>query len=210
MNRAWISNGLAAWRADTIGGWRLRGDHDLDPRSAPARDHEPSPARAHPAAVLIPVIDRSPQMTVLLTRRADHLSVHAGQISFPGGRMADGDSGAEETALRETEEEVGIAPHFVDVIGRLDRYLTRTGFDITPVVGLIETRFRLRLAPAEVSGVFEVPLPFLIDKTNYRRHERDFGRRRRTYYAITYEDQYIWGATAGMLMNLADVLGARM
>lgn len=159
-----------------------------------------------PAAVLVPLIDRTDGMTVLLTQRTEHVGDHAGQISFPGGHMEPGDDTPEETALRETEEEVGLDRRHVEIVGRLDRYVTRTGFSITPVVALVTPPFETNPDPEEVEEVFEVPLSFLLDPANHQRHSREFEGRTREFHAMPFGDYYIWGATAGMLINLYEVL----
>ena len=178
----------------------LRGDHDLNPGMTP-----PS-LELQPAAVLVPLIDRAEGMTVLLTRRTAHLSAHAGQIAFPGGRVEPGDRDASATALRETEEEVGLPRDHVTLIGRLDTYVTGTGYEITPVVGLVRVPFPLTIDPVEVAEAFEVPLDFVLDPANHRRTERVFGERVRVFFVLPFADRQIWGATAGMLVNLAEVL----
>ena len=177
-----------------------RGDHDLNPGMTP-----PSTA-LRPAAVLVPLIDRTGGMSVLLTQRTPHLSAHAGQISFPGGHVEESDADATEAALRETEEEVGLTRDHVTVIGRLDTYVTGTGFEITPVVGIVKVPFPLAIDPFEVSEVFEVPLSYVVDPQNHRRTTRDFEHRTRVFFVLPYEGRNIWGATAGMLVNLAEVL----
>jgi 8-oxo-dGTP pyrophosphatase MutT (NUDIX family) len=177
-----------------------RGDHDLNPGMTP-----PSTA-LRPAAVLVPLIDRAEGMSVLLTQRTPHLSAHAGQISFPGGRIEESDADAIEAALRETEEEVGLTRDHVTVIGRLDTYVTGTGFEITPVVGIVKVPFPLAIDPFEVAEVFEVPLSFVVDPTNHRRTTREFEARTRIFFVLPYDNRNIWGATAGMLVNLAEVL----
>jgi len=177
-----------------------RGDHDLNPGMTP-----PS-AALRPAAVLVPLIDRAEGMSVLLTQRTAHLSAHAGQIAFPGGRVEPGDSDAVAAALRETEEEIGLLRERVTLVGRLDTYVTGTGFEITPVVGLVSTPFSLSVDPFEVADVFEVPLSFVLDPNNHRRTERIFEERRRVFFVLPYQGRNIWGATAGMLVNLAEVL----
>jgi 8-oxo-dGTP pyrophosphatase MutT (NUDIX family) len=184
----------AALRAAT------RGDHDLNPGMMP-----PS-AALRPAAVLVPLIEHSGGMTVLLTQRTPHLSAHAGQISFPGGRIEEHDADPMAAALRETEEEVGLRREHVRVIGRLDTYITGTGFEITPVVGLVRVPFSLTIDPFEVAEAFEVPLSFVLDRGNFRRTTRDLEQRTRVFFVLPYEGRNIWGATAGMLVNLAEVL----
>jgi 8-oxo-dGTP pyrophosphatase MutT (NUDIX family) len=161
------------------------------------------------AAVLLPVILRAPSQgdsTLLFTRRTDHLARHSGQISFPGGRSEEADPSPAETALRETFEETGIAPGFVTVAGYLDRYLTGTGFDIQPVVGLLRQGFTLSPDPREVAEIFEVPLAFLCDPANRRRENREIAGQQRNFYAFTYQDREIWGATAAIAVNLAERL----
>ncbi|MBC8157907.1 MAG: CoA pyrophosphatase [Alphaproteobacteria bacterium] len=155
-----------------------------------------------PAAVLIPVVDRDGDLSVIFTRRTDHLPDHAGQISFPGGSIEADDQSPEDAALRETEEEIGLDRSHIEVLGRLDRYDVRTGFSVTPVVGLVESPFELVPDAHEVAETFEVPLAFLLNPENHQRHERKVDGRDRHFYAVPYGNHFIWGATAGMLMNL--------
>jgi 8-oxo-dGTP pyrophosphatase MutT (NUDIX family) len=155
-----------------------------------------------PAAVLVPVVRRERELTVLFTRRTAHLHDHAGQISFPGGRTEPGDAGAAETAMRETREEIGLTAERVEVLGELPQYVTVTGYRVTPVVGLVTPPLDLRPDDFEVAEVFEAPLEFLLDPANHQRNHVLFDGRERYYYAIPFEKHYIWGATAGMLMNL--------
>jgi 8-oxo-dGTP pyrophosphatase MutT (NUDIX family) len=178
----------------------LRGDHDLNPGMTP-----PSTALT-PAAVLVPLVDHPQGMSVLLTQRTAHLSAHAGQISFPGGRMEETDPDAVAAALRETEEEVGLPRDRVEVIGRLDTYVTGTGFEITPIVGIVAPPMPISIDPFEVAEAFEVPLAFILDRRNHQRIERDMGAHSRSYYVLPYDGRNIWGATAGILVNLAEVL----
>ena len=159
------------------------------------------------AAVLLPIVAR-PQPSLMFTRRTETLARHSGQISFPGGRSEAGDLSPVATALRETFEETGIAPSFVTVAGYLDRYLTGTGFDIQPVVGLLGDGFALTADPREVAEIFEVPLAFLCDPANRRRESREIAGRQRHFYAFTYGDHEIWGATAAIVVNLAERLRA--
>lgn len=159
-----------------------------------------------PAAVLVPLVDRSDGLTVLLTQRTDHLHHHPGQISFPGGRVEDDDRDCVACALRETTEEIGLAADAVGVLGRLDEYVTGTGFVITPVVGLVRPPFDLAADPFEVADVFEVPLSFLLDPANHQLHRRHLGGRARPFWQMVWRDRVIWGATAGILVNLAEVL----
>ena len=155
-----------------------------------------------PAAVLVPLVNQPQGITVLLTQRTGHLHDHAGQISFPGGRAEPGDAGAAETAMRETREEIGLAAERVEVLGELPEYVTVTGYRVTPVVGLVSPPLDLKPDEFEVAEVFEAPLAFLLDTANHQRNHVLFDGRERYYYAIPYQGYYIWGATAGMLMNL--------
>ena len=154
------------------------------------------------AAVLLPIVARR-EPSLLFTRRTEGLARHSGQISFPGGRSEDDDLSPVETALRETLEETGIEACFITVAGYLDRYLIGTGFDIQPVVGVLAEGFALKPDPREVASVFEVPLAFLLDPANRRRETRVIGGRERRFYAITYQEHEIWGATAAIIVDLA-------
>ena len=156
-----------------------------------------------PASVLVPIVARQPELTVIFTQRAAHLRDHSGQVSFPGGRVAAGDPSAEATALRETREEIGLDSARVEVIGRMGEYHTRTGYRITPVVGIVTPPFDLRADANEVDEIFEVPLDFLLDPANHLRHSREWQGSLRWFFAIPYQRHYIWGATAGMLVNLS-------
>jgi 8-oxo-dGTP pyrophosphatase MutT (NUDIX family) len=178
------------------------GEYDLNPENRPK---EPVPLM--PAAVLLPLILRDEPM-VLLTERTSTLSRHAGQVAFPGGRAEAGDISLVETALRETQEETGIAPSFVTVAGYLDAYETGTGFAILPVVGLLGDGFALVPDAAEVASIFEVPLNFLLDPANRKKESREFRGRTRSFFSYTYDGHYIWGATAAMLINFADRMHA--
>ncbi len=162
--------------------------------------------RVMDAAVLVPLINRAGGVHLLFTQRTPHLDDHAGQISFPGGRVEKEDASREETALRETEEEVGLARSSVKVLGRLPDYEIPSGFRITPVVGWIEPPFALKPDPFEVAAAFEAPLGHFLDTANYQRREFHFRGRHRHYMAIPYEGRYIWGATAAMLYSLARML----
>lgn len=154
-----------------------------------------------PAAVLVPVIERPDSLTMLLTHRTAHLNDHPGQVSFPGGRCEVGDGSPVVTALREAEEEVGLRAQQVDVIGVLPDYKTGTGFRVTPVVGLIRPPLELALDEFEVAEVFETPLAFLLDPTNHQRMAIEISGVRRQFWAMPYEGHFIWGATAGMIVN---------
>lgn len=155
------------------------------------------------AAVLLPIVARAPGLTVLFTRRATHLKDHSGQVSFPGGRVAAADATPEATALREAREEIGLDPDRVELLGRMPEYRTRTGFRITPVVGIVSPPFELQPDANEVEEIFEVPLAFLLDPANHQRQSREWQGELRWFFAMPYERHYIWGATAGMLVNLA-------
>jgi 8-oxo-dGTP pyrophosphatase MutT (NUDIX family) len=154
-----------------------------------------------PAAVLVPICARE-TLTVLLTERTPHLTAHAGQIAFPGGRIDADDADAAAAALREAREEIGLDPSLVEPLGYLDPYRTSTGYLITPLVALIEPHFKLTVNPHEVASVFEVPLPFLMDQTNHRIDSRIWRGAERRFYAMPYEQRYIWGATAGIIKTL--------
>jgi 8-oxo-dGTP pyrophosphatase MutT (NUDIX family) len=159
-----------------------------------------------PAAVLLLVVNHPREPAVVFTQRTAHLSAHAGQISFPGGRSDAGDATPEHTALREAQEEVGIAPERVEVLGRLPEYCTSTGYCVTPVVGWAEPLLAYRPDPREVEDVFEVPLSFLLDARNHRYESAFYRGRIRKYWAMPYGERYIWGATAGMLVTFHRVL----
>ena len=184
-------------------------------RPAPAPDpHDlhmsfiPEGARATDAAVLVPIVKRPDALQVLLTQRTSHLADHAGQISFPGGRVEAHDSSREETALRETEEEIGLNRDRIRVLGRLPVYEIPSGFRITPIVAWVEPPFELALDAFEVASAFEAPLAHFIDPARYQRREYRFRGRHRHYMAIPFEGRYIWGATAGMLYSLARAVSA--
>ena len=176
-----------------------RGDHDLNPGMG-------LPDKLTPAAVLIPLVARDDGVTMLLTQRTNHLAHHPGQVSFPGGHVDPTDGTPEETALRETEEEVGIDRRHITIIGRLADYKTRTGFAIAPIVGVVTPPFDVSPDPHEVAEVFEVPMTFLMDADNHERHSREYKGATRQFYAMPYNGFYIWGATAGMLVDLYNVL----
>mgnify|MGYP001822289191 CR=1 FL=1 len=166
-------------------------------------DDNPNPK---PAAVLVPLVQHRQGTTVLLTQRTDHLHDHPGQVSFPGGRMEKLDTSPVRTALRETEEEIGLPSELVEVGGYLDPYQTGTGFRVTPVVGFVRPGFELELDSFEVARAFEVPLSFVLDPVNHERHHREVRGQRRQFYVLPYRDHYIWGATAAMLVNLYEKL----
>ena len=158
-----------------------------------------------PAAVLLLVVNHA-EPTVVFTMRTAHLSDHAGQISFPGGRCDEGDCTPERTALREAREEIGLEADRVELLGRLPEYCTSTGFCVTPVVGWAEPPVSYRPDPHEVAEVFEVPLAFLLDSRNHRYESAFFKGRMRRYWAMPFGERFIWGATAGMLVTFQRIL----
>ena len=160
-----------------------------------------------PAAVLFPIVLRDAGQTVLLTQRTAHLRDHAGQISFPGGRVEAHDATPIDTALRETEEEIGLSRERVEIVGFLPEYRTGTGFRVTPVVALVTPPFDLQPDPFEVAEIFEVPLAFLLDPANHQRHSLHYRGALRNYFAMPYGEYFIWGATAGMIRSLSERLG---
>jgi len=160
-----------------------------------------------PAAVLFPIVLRDGPKTVLLTQRTAHLRDHAGQVSFPGGRVEASDASPVHTALRETEEEIGLGREHVEILGYLPEYRTGTGFRVTPVVALVRPPFKLSLDPFEVAEAFEVPLDFLLDPANHQQHTLHYRGALRSYFAMPYGDYFIWGATAGMIRLLTERLG---
>ncbi len=176
-----------------------RGDHDIDPVMRAIAQVKP----IRPAAVLVPVVDR-PEPTVLLTQRSAHLPDHPGQISFPGGKIDAGDETPLAAALREAEEEIGLARDFIDPIGYLDLYMTTRGYRIVPVVARVKPGFTLTLNTSEVDDSFEVPLAFLMAPENHQKVAREWQGMKRTVYAMPFGERNIWGVTAGIMRNLYD------
>lgn len=159
-----------------------------------------------PAAVLVPIVLRESGDTLLMTRRAAHLHDHPGQVSFPGGRVDEGDASPLDTALRETLEEIGLTSDHICHLGYLPEYCTGTGFRVTPVVARVYPPFELKTDPVEVDEVFEVPLSFLFDPSNHKQHSIFYRGEMRHFHAMPYGDYFIWGATAGMIKTLFDRL----
>jgi len=185
-------------------------DFDLNPElgEGAGRSRAGLVVAARPAAVLIPAMARS-TVSLLFTQRTAHLSAHAGQIAFPGGKEEPFDAGPLATALREAKEEIGLDPARVEPLGTLDRYLTGTGYRITPVIALVDPDAALTLDPNEVADTFEVPLPFLMDPANFQRHTRTIGGTDRHFFAVPFGERFIWGATAGILRNMHERLFAK-
>jgi 8-oxo-dGTP pyrophosphatase MutT (NUDIX family) len=198
---------IAARLAGTVpgGDTALAWSAELTPEQA-ARIRAELPMDYARAAVLIPLVDRAAGLTVLLTQRASHLKHHAGQISFPGGRIEAADPDPLAAALREAREEIGLDPQRVQLAGYLHDHMVITGFLVTPVVGFVEPDFVLQLDRTEVDDAFEVPLEFVLDAANHRPRERQFAGITFQTYDIPYGDRHIWGATAGMLLSLGRAL----
>ena len=184
----------------------LRSNEDANPETKPTNILKTKPDNRNeliPAAVLVLIIIRNDGLQVLLTKRNENLKHHAGQISFPGGRVEDSDRNVQHTALRETEEEVGLKPALIKIIGELDQYIVGTGYLVSPIIGVIEPPFELVKQEDEVAEIFEAPLDFLISPENFKRYSRNFNGKTHYHFAITWENHFIWGATAGMLRNLS-------
>ena len=192
----------AALTLDPLG---PRTDFDLNPE---IRNRQMEEHTQRPAAVLCGLRQRPEGLHVVLTLRSPHLKMHAGQVAFPGGKVDETDATPLAAALREAEEEVGLPPGDVDIMGSLDPYFTSTGFRVTPFVGIVSSDWIPVPEPGEVEEVFEPPLDFLMDPANRQRHHHDRLGYRRYYYAMPWEGRYIWGATAGMLKGLSDRIAA--
>jgi len=175
--------------ADDFGDYHLNPDVTSALRTMPLRD----------AAVLVPVVDRPDQPSVLLTQRTMNLRTHSGQVAFPGGRIDPDDGTAEIAAIRECGEETGIGPEHIEIVGRLPDYIAGSGFRIAPVLSVVRPGFEIRPNPAEVDAVFEVPLSFLMDEANHGRGRRVVSGYMRNYFEMPYGDCYIWGVTAGII-----------
>lgn len=169
-----------------------------DPRDPLVDEDQP----IMPAAVLVPIVDR-PEPTVILTLRPDTLRQHAGQIAFPGGRIDPQDDGPVAASLREAHEEIGLPPHEVEIIGMADRYRTITGYEVTPVLGVVRPDVSLIPQPGEVAAIFEAPLDYLLRPEHQKVRSIQWQGRERSYYEIMWQDRRIWGATAAMIVNLS-------
>ncbi len=180
------------------------GDHRLNPdmRDMIVREG------LRDAAVLIPVVDRRDGASVILTKRTEKLRSHSGQISFPGGRLDPTDPTPEYAALRETEEEIGISPNYIEVVGRMPDYVSGSGFRIAPILSVVRPDFHLSINPDEVDDAFEVPLAFLMDPANHTRDSRVWQDRERYFYTMPFGERYIWGVTAGIIRTLYERLYA--
>jgi 8-oxo-dGTP pyrophosphatase MutT (NUDIX family) len=181
-----------------------RSDYDLNPAAQPVGAAVPP----RPAAVLVPIVARPEGLSVILIQRPETMAAHAGQVSFPGGQMEAADSSPIETALREAEEEIGLARTHIEVLGFVDCYQVGSGFRIVPVVGLVAPPFTLDLHAREVADAFEVPLAFLMDSGNHHKHSREARGTTQWFYSMPYGDRFIWGATANMIRNLFERLTA--
>ncbi|MDN2566630.1 CoA pyrophosphatase [Aquibium sp. A9E412] len=196
--RARAARQTGPWARDAYG------DHSLNPDLAPLilrpdlRD----------AAVLVPVVDRPDGATVILTKRTAALRSHSGQIALPGGRIDDTDASPEHAALREAEEEIGLKPAEIELVGRMPDYVTGSGYRIAPVLSVVRPGFTLAINPHEVDDAFEVPLGFLMDPANHRRESRVWQERERYYYTMPFGGRFIWGVTAGILRTLYERLYA--
>ena len=199
--RGWISRHLDPLEHSEPEGGVIRSDFDLNPTNTPT-----APVILTPAAVLVGLVERDEGLSVILTRRSDNLRSHTGQVAFPGGRCDPGET-PWQTALRESHEEIGLDPGLVTLAGLSTPYRTGTGFLVTPVVGFVDAAMTLTPNPGEVADIFETPFGFLMNPLNHEEHDRETpaGDRRR-FYAMTWEDRFIWGATAGMLRALYDRL----
>ncbi|MEP3277593.1 MAG: CoA pyrophosphatase [Stappiaceae bacterium] len=180
------------------------GDHLLNPEL----ERADAVRSLRDAAVLIPVIDRDHEATVLLTHRTDNLPSHAGQVAFPGGKIDQGDSDPTAAALRECEEELGLDRHYVDPLLTFPPYLSYSGFRIYPVVATVDPEFTMTINRGEVADVFEVPLRFLMSDNNHEKHGREFKGAQRYYYAMPYKKHHIWGVTAGIIRMVYERLYA--
>jgi 8-oxo-dGTP pyrophosphatase MutT (NUDIX family) len=187
-----------------------RGPHENfdygDHRFNPGHPRVTGPRTLRDAAVLIPVVDRGPEASVILTKRAEHLTSHSGQVAFPGGRIDPTDASPEAAALREAEEEIGLDAGHVEIVGRMPDYVSGSGYRIAPVLSIVRPGFRLSINAHEVDTAFEVPLRFLMDPANHTRNSRKFDEQVWVYYDMPYGGQRIWGVTAGIIRTLYERL----
>lgn len=199
----------------SVAEFRARASREIHPfEDADYGDHMLNPTMRHlivrenlrDAAVLIPVVDRPGEATVILTKRTERLRAHSGQIAFPGGAIDPEDPSPEWAALRETEEEIGLDPSLVEVVGRMPDYVTGSGYRIAPVMGVVQPGFILTINPDEVDDVFEVPLAFLMDPKNHLRGSRVWQEQERFFYAMPHGERHIWGVTAGIIRTLYERL----
>ena len=206
-----------AGRAFSVEDFRQRALHEQAPhQGADYGDHSLNPDLRHlivrdglrDAAVLVPVVDRGGEASMILTKRTEKLRSHSGQIAFPGGRLDPTDPTPEFAALRETEEEIGLGADFIEVVGRMPDYLSGSGFRIAPVLSVVKPGFRLAINEDEVDDAFEVPLSFLMDPANHNRESRIWQDRERFFYTMPFGDRYIWGITAGIIRALYERLYA--
>lgn len=178
------------------------GDH----RFNPGHPRVAGPRRLRDAAVLIPVVDHGPEASVILTKRTEKLSSHSGQVAFPGGRIDPTDLSPEAAALREAEEEIGLDPGHVEIVGRMPDYVSGSGYRIAPVLSVVRPGFHLSINEHEVDAAFEVPLRFLMDPANHAQNSREFDKQVWVYYDMPYGGQRIWGVTAGIIRTLYERL----
>ena len=187
-----------------------RGPHDDyddgDHRFNPDHPRVTGPRLLRDAAVLIPVVDRGDEASVILTKRAETLTSHSGQVAFPGGRIDPTDASPEDAALREAEEEIGLDPDHVEIVGRMPDYVSGSGYRIAPVLSIVRPGFRLTINQHEVDAAFEVPLRFLMDPANHTQTSREFDSRVWVFYDMPYGGQRIWGVTAGIIRTLSERL----
>ncbi|MDX5595353.1 CoA pyrophosphatase [Pseudovibrio sp. SPO723] len=194
----------AQQRLNSHGNW-VGGDHLLNPDFAYSADQE---RKLRDAAVLILAVNHGPDARIVLTQRTAHLRSHAGQIALPGGKIDKEDNGPIAAALREAQEEVGLDPACVNTIGPMGTYMTGSGYKVVPILATASTELKLTPNPDEVEDVFEVPLSFLMNPQNHLTHSREFAGKQRFFYAMPYEDRYIWGVTAGILRCLYNTVYA--
>jgi 8-oxo-dGTP pyrophosphatase MutT (NUDIX family) len=198
-----LAHAIPLNRAHEVENFHFHCDYDLSLNTLMPRE------ALQMAAVLMPVVDRGTTASVIFTTRASHLKAHAGQIAFPGGKIAECDENVVDTALREAFEEIGLASEFVEPLALLNVYRTGTGFAVVPVLSVVSPGFKLSVDEKEVEDVFEVPLEFLMTPENYEYHEIPFSGRKRSFFAVPYGERYIWGITAGILRSTYERLYAK-